>query len=231
MPTLAFQRQDTDTTGTATTKTTTAFTPGAGDLLILVVQIRGQTANPAVTDSQSLGWDQIGKALYNSSADVGYLYVAQIAAAASSWTATVNQGSACAEIVIQVYKITSPTRFGSNAVRGFGKKENDSGANNPSAALPASALTTNAALVMNGNNASGGVTGPTGWTDGGLFEFQAAGSCHSSFVNSGFTGTTAPWADHIGNGTFSYDWIVEFDYSAAATSGPNFFPHRMPLGV
>jgi len=215
MPTLSFVRQDTDTTGTATHKTTASFTPSAGDLLIVTVQIRGQTGQPTVTDTQSLGWTLVGSGVaYNVSADRSWVFVANAAAAGSSMTIDVDEGAACTEIVLGVYKVAAATRFGASAVRAFGKKENDSGANIPSAALPQAALTTNGCLVQCGNNASGGITGPTGWTDGLVFEFQAAGSAHGSFVNSGFTGTTAPWADHIGNGTNSYDWIVEFDFSS-----------------
>lgn len=224
MPTLSFVRQDTDTTGTATHKTTASFTPSAGDGLIVTAQIRGQTAQPTVTDTQSLGWTLIGSGVaYNASADRSWVFAANGAAAASSMTLDVDEGAACAQIVVATYKVASATRFGALASRGFGKKENDSGANVPSAALSVAALTTNACLVQCGNNASGGITGPTAWTDGLVFEFQGTGSAHGSFVNSGFTGTTAPWADHIGNGTNSYDWIVELDFSAAA-AGAQVYP-------
>jgi hypothetical protein len=222
MPTLSFVRQDTDVTGSATSKTTAAFTPAAGDGLLIGVQIRGQTAPPTVTDTQSLGWTLIGSAVaYNASADRSYLFAANGAAAASSMTITVNEGAACAQIVIAVYKVAAATRFGALAVRGFGKKENDLGSNVPSAILlPGAALTTNACLVQCGNNASGGISGPAGWTAGLAFEFQGTGSADGFFVNSGFTGTTAPWTDHIGNGTNSYDWIAELDFSAAAAAAP-----------
>jgi hypothetical protein len=220
MPTLSFVRQDSDTSGSATSKASGSFTPVAGDGLLLAAQVRGQIANPTISDSQSLGWTQIGKALYNGSADASYLYAANGPAAASAMTATLNQGAACAEILLAIYKVASATRFGSSAVRGFNPKQNDSGANNPSAALPVAALTSNAVLVQVGNNASGGITGPAGWTQGLVFEFQAAGSADGYFVNSGFTGTTPTWADHIGNGTNSYDWIAELDFSSAVAVLP-----------
>ena len=233
MPTLAFKAlaAGDHTTTDGQSFTCASFTPSAGDGLVIGCIYMGSTATPTITDSQSLGWTLIDKALFNSSGSAIAVFTSNTAAAASSMTITCDLGSGQTGTVfyIYIYKVQSATRFGSSAVRQSAKQENGNGSSNPSEAFAANALTSNAIIDFLAINTNSGIAQPTGWTlDNETVETTPSTTGHVDSVTSGFTGTTPPWADHTGVGTNFAVITVELDFSAA-TSAAAVVPQARPL--
>lgn len=220
MPTLSFvQRNHQTTASQQTCNSGAAFTPAAGDGLILGVVVSGNTTTPTITDTQSLGWTQLGSATYNTSGSKVYLFAANKAAAASSETVTADLGAgqSSSNWWVAVWKVASATRFGSSAIRSgqVGTENNADGANNPAPTLPTNAISTNGIVVIHGlNTAAGDTTTPVELTQSYDDVFNGSSDNSWGYHATGFSGTVPTYVDHPANGATFASIIVELDFSA-----------------
>jgi hypothetical protein len=197
--------------------TTSSFTPATGDLLIAIGGVTGQASGGTFSDSQGLGWTQVGTALKNSSADTLVIAVANTLAANSSMTVTFTPAGSptSTSCAVRVLLASGITRTGLSAILQSGFASNASSGTIPSAALPAAATTSNPCFVA-GYGGSGFASSVTGWTArGGNIPTNPPVSVSRAYsIDSGFTDTTAPWITTV-SGSYC-DAIVELDASAVS---------------
>lgn len=214
-------------TTNASTYSTAAFTPGAGELLFAWVGVTTSRDDSGaglakMTDSQGLGFVKVirGKKLTN--ADSGYLFVASKLAAASSMTVTFDcTGDAGAGCIIFVCGISSMTRTGIDAVRQTALQDNQAAASTPAPAFASSVITSNVTSGFIHNATSpAGMTPPTSWTELTTDVGYSTPTTGGEYVtrDSGFTGTTVTWGSTSASAYGSM--IVEFDTSAATFTCP-----------
>lgn len=198
--------------GNGTSYVSGAFTPVAGDLLVVFVTATGTVATGTMTDSQGLGFTKVTSALKNTSADTIYFFVSNNTAAASSMTVTFNcTGDAATGATTQVARIAGMSRKGLSAILQTAKQENQAASGTPAPAFAAAAHTGNPTLGVVGNSTNPAtMTPPTSWTeqnDTG-HTLPTDGSEYVS-RDSGFTGTTITWGSTSAS-AFG-DIIVELD--------------------
>jgi hypothetical protein len=210
--------------------TSDAFTPAAGDLLVLFTHGITTIVTPAITDSQSLGWTQSTNGIFQRSGlgTSGTIWISNSFAAASSMTVTATYtGDATTGNTMFVFCVAGMSRDGnSGAEKQSAEQNNQLAASTPAPAFGASALTGNVTLGAVFSAATPpAVTEPTGWTecatncDIGHTLPNAGGE--AVYRDSGFTGTTITWAS---TSSAAYcDAIIELDTTAAAacTAGLN----------
>lgn len=195
-----------------TTQAVTAFTPGANELLGVWLEAYGTVAAGAITDDKGIGFTKVSSALFNTSADTFYFFIANNLAAAVSTILTIDVSSDQATSAeLMVFGVSGMTRTGLSAIRQSTKKENQ-----PSSASPISSplfgvncLTGNPTVEGMGSTETG-MTPPTNWTEG-----ADAGGLEYHFRNSGFTGTNIGWNDTVA--TAYCIQAHELDTSAAST--------------
>lgn len=180
-----------------------AFTPAAGDLLVVFVTATGTIAAGTMTDSQGLGFTKITTALKNTSADTLYLFISNNTAAASSMTVTFDcTGDNATGATIQVARVTAMSRTGSSASRQTAKQENQASGGTPAPVFGSAALTANPTLGLVGNSTNPAtMTAPGGTVCNGAGYTERDDTGHtlptdgSEYVScdSGFTGTTITW--------------------------------------
>lgn len=201
-------------TTTAGPQTTAAFTPAAGDLLVVFATASGSVdATPTLTNSLGLTFTKVNSALSRASADTIYCFVANQFAAASSQTVTfdtpndVNTGC-----IVYVAAVAGLVRTGLAAIRQSAIQNNDTAGTAPNPAFSIAALTANPCLggMTNATNPSA-MTQPSGWTEGTADLGYASPTTGGeyAFINSGFTGTTVTWGSN--SATASGSVIVELD--------------------
>lgn len=203
-------------TGNVSSYATAAFTPAAGDLLVVFVGGAGTVAAGTMTGDQGFGFTQITSMLYASSVNTGYLFVSDALAAATSMSVTFDcTGDAGTGAVILVAGVAGMTKTGATAVRQFFTESNQS-ISTPNPIFASAVLTENVTLgcIFNGVNPAT-MTEPSGWT-----ELADAGhgtpSNGAEYVSrdSGFTGTQITWGSSVAHG----DIIVELDTSASGAA-------------
>jgi hypothetical protein len=159
-------------TTTAGNKTVT-LTPAVGDLLFVFCANSGRTTAqpPTVScDVQGITFSQFtgtnGSFTKNTSADSGWIFLANsFCTAASSTIVTMTQSSDSGGGLF-VFRVSSMTRAGTDAVRQCGKQDNAAAAT-PSITMPNAILTGNPVfgLVFNGTNSATTTAPPTSWTE------------------------------------------------------------------
>lgn len=204
----------------ANTYTTGAFTPAAGDLLVVFAYAASTIDVGAVTNSDGLTFTKIASITTNNEGtETIYCFVADQLANAVSQTCTLDvTGDIADGATVAVARVDGMTNTGAAAVRqsdtGFG-----GGGAQPSTVFAAAALTGNPTLGVVGANLNPpALTAPTGWTeqvDTG-HDTPTRGLEYVS-RDSGFTGTTMTWS----GGTTKHGEIsIELDASGAAVGQP-----------
>ena len=216
--TLGVTSVDTNNTNSYATG---AFTPAANDLLVAFVAAPATVATGTMTDSQSLGFTKVTSALGNSSADTGYLFVANALAAASSMTVTFDcTGDNATGAAINVFLVSGMTRVGTSAVLQTAKAENQGAGGTPAATFGASCLTGNPTIGMVANAANpAALTFPTNWIERDDTGFaNPTRGMETVSRDSGFTGTTITWGGT--SATAFLVLIAELDTSVAQSVVP-----------
>lgn len=202
---------------TAGPQTTAAFTPVAGDLLVVFASASTSVAAvPTLTSSVGLTFQLVRSQLFRASVDISYVFVANELAAASSQTVTFNTptdvNTGC---IVYVAAVAGMTRTGLWAVRQTAGTSNGTLGTTPAPAFPAAVDTGNPTLgsIMNATNPSA-MTPPTSWTEGTADLGYATPTSGGEYVfrNSGFTGTTVTWEST--SATAFAALIVELDATA-----------------
>ena len=206
-------------TNATTSLASSAFTPAASDLLVVLVTATGTVATGSVSNSAGLTFTLVTSEVRTG--DTCYVFVADSLAAATSQTCTFDCSSdAATGIIISVARISGMSLAGSSSIRQFAKA-NNAGTTTPEATFASSALTGNPtiAFVANATNPAG-MTPPTSWTervDTG-FATPNQGLEYAS-RDSGFTGTVVTWGSVS---SAHREIIVEFEASVVATSNASF---------
>src|SRR5690348_1519508 len=106
-------------TTNAATYASASFTPAANDLLLVFCITSGQTqANPTCTDSLgAITFTLVNQALWNTSANSVYVFVANQLAAASARTVSVNFSGNSSGGIVQVCRVSGMTKVGAAAIR------------------------------------------------------------------------------------------------------------------
>jgi hypothetical protein len=181
-------------TTAAGAKTTGAFTPAAGELLVAVVGIATSDTAPTMSDSQSGAWTLVDA--FRSQAATGGLrmYCRNTGVTASSMTVTMTP-TADAGGGLAVLSVTNPNAFGASAVLGNGGQA-DVAAGTPSVTLDATPSSTHPIIgaVMTNSNVTTNTAPPTSFTEDYDLGFNTPASglevCHR---DSGHTSTTVAW--------------------------------------
>jgi len=198
---------------------TTAFTPTAGDLLVVIVASSGTTDPSSVSDTgQGFTWTKVTSCVKNTSADTMYMFVPSGLAAAVSTTITWSCGATTATgAFITVIAITGMAATGLSAVRQSAVQNNATAASTPTVTLGQSINSANPLIgaVFNASSPAT-MTPPTGWT-----EFNDAGyttpttGMETVGLVSGGSGTTVTWGN---TSTASGAIVAEFAAPVVATS-------------
>jgi hypothetical protein len=204
-------------TAQATSYASNAFTPAAGDLLVVFVTASGTGDPGTMTDSQGLGFTKIAGTAYAGNANTVYVFVSNSFASASSMTVTFDcTGDSATGCVLQVARVSGMSRTGASAVLQSAVAK-ATGGTIPAATFAAAVETGNPTLGLVGNISNpAALTPPTSWTeqdDTGYFTPTTGAEYVSR--NSGFTGTTITWG--AASASAHGEVIVELDTSAAPT--------------
>src|SRR5690242_9971053 len=210
----------TTSSSNVTSYASSAFTPAANDLLVVLVTASGTVeASPTLTDSQGLGFTLVATALKNSSADKMFVFVANNLAANSSMTVTFGcPDDAATGCIIQIVRIAGSLRQGLSAIRQSATTPNHASGSAPAFTFGTAALTGNAVIGFAGNSTSpAGLTPPTGssptWTEGSDVGYSTPTTgAEYVYANSGFTGTTLTW----GATTASAYGVIGIEVNASA---------------
>lgn len=213
----------TASTSNAASYASGAFTPAAGDLLVVFVVASGTVAAGSMSGSTGLTFYKATSAVRATSADTLYMFVAQALTTAVSQTVTFDcTGDNATGAIIQVVRIDSMSRTGVSAVKQTAKTDN-AAAGTPAPAFGAACETANVTLGLVGNGTNPAtMTTPSGWTELNDTGYNTPPT-GAEYVarNSGFTGTTVTWGSSSAS-TFGAI-IAEIDVSAAPASGSSSF--------
>jgi hypothetical protein len=214
-------RVNTPSTSNATSYVSAAFTPAAGELLVIGV-MAGATAvaAPTLVSSTGITFTLVDVVEIAGSTDRLYLFVADAVATAVSMTLTFDcTGDAADGAVIMGGAVGSyGGRVGLAAIRQSIKAQNQA-AGTPALTFPAAVLTTNPTFGFVGNASNpANVTAPTGHTTlaNGGYSTPTTGEAYVARL-SGFTGPTLTWA---GASASAFGAIaVEIDITSPAADG------------
>jgi hypothetical protein len=175
-----------------------AFTPTAGDILVIFV-VAPDTTTSAATLTSSIGgqtYSRITTVLKNSSADRIYAFVSDFKATAVSQTVTFDCGAdAATGILIAGLKISGMELVGLAAIKQIISQNNQSGGTTPSITFPFSVLTGNPTVGVIGNGTNpASMTPPTNWADAQDYGISSpSAGIETVYRNSGFNQTTVTW--------------------------------------
>lgn len=130
-----------------------AFTPVAGDLLVVFAVVTGTATNPATCTASANGmtFTQVGTAVKVTSGDRLYAFVSDqlVPASPVSMTVTIGTGAdAGTGTVISAASVSGMTKVGTTAVKQSAVQSNIPGANTPTATFGASTTAGNPALLF-----------------------------------------------------------------------------------
>lgn len=208
-----------------TPNTSGAFTPAAGDLLVVFLAATVTAEDPAtLTSSAGLTFTQIARETYSGTTNSHYLFVSNEAAAASSQTVSFSPVDTATGTLICVFSVSGMTKLGATAVRQFATEKSPSGAptNAPEPIFSLSAITTNptlGAVACSTNTPT--LTAPTGWTEpagGDIGHVTPDSGIEVCSRDSGFTGTNIQWGTVPATQFAAI--IVELDASSAGSIVP-----------
>lgn len=218
------------TTAASPTITTAAFTPAAGELLVVLVMASGTVAVGAMTGTQQgQTFTMVASSAWGT--NTNYVFISNNLADASSMTVTYDAtGDPSTGQAIVVYGVSGMSKTGAGAYRQY---DSSAGASGTTPAVTFSlfglgaVLTGNPTLCLVGNSTSPAtITPPTGWTEptgvpnsgtgvnGDTGYATPTSGCETCFRDSGFTGTTITWGS-----TSATAWgalVIELDTSSAA---------------
>jgi hypothetical protein len=217
--------------------TSTAFTPAAGDLLLVFgagTVTGGGGGLGAVTDTQNLGWTRVAfSKMTSTGASDSPLecWVSNNFAVNSSMTVTYTpNGTTCTGTALAVYRVARMQRTGEDAVRSTGG-QNNVVSGTPAPVLNQAALSDNQILTAVFNNTNTpNLTAPTvsslsGWTrDTNVGYNTPATGMDAAWAIAGFTGTQVTWGSISGTNFASL--AIELDDSANVEleSWAHFYP-------
>jgi hypothetical protein len=209
-----------DTTDTST-YASDSFTPAANDLLIALAAVQ-DTVDAGDYTSSDAGktYTKLTSAVWTTSTDTAYAFVADQLADADSQTGTMDvtgdAGGGCAQVILCV---SGMSKAGLAAVRQFKILDNQAAGGTPSITFDAACLIGNPTIFIVAKNGTGAVTEPSGWTARSNINFSTPSTClHVSSRDSGFTGTTITAGGTSGS---AYCVIgIELDSSASFEISP-----------
>lgn len=206
-----------------TPNSSSAFTPVAGDLLVVITGTSTSTSTAldgALTASANgITFSALTTALYDSSTDKLCAFVANqlVPASPVSMTVTWTPSDAGQQSIHSVFRIAGMTRTGLDAVRQFVANPNQTSGTAPSLTFASAVLTGNPTiLAIAVADSTPAFTAPAAW--GGTETSDAGGASPNGglwdgFRNSGFTGTTVTWSTNAGGGYAELG--IEFDTTLA----------------
>jgi hypothetical protein len=218
MAAVTHRHADTPDTSNASSYTSGSFTPGNGELLVVVVDASGTAATGTVTDSIGGTYTRIIGAQHSSADLIAFFVRDALIGTGVSMTVTFDcTGDNATGCNIFVAGVSGMTRTGASAVRQSDNTDNTGAGTTPSITFPAAALTGNPTIVAIGNASNpAGCTPPTSLTelaDVG-YSTPTRGTEYAS-RDSGFTGTTITWGAASASAWGAVG--IELDTSAAAT--------------
>jgi hypothetical protein len=181
------------------TEPSVSIAPAIGDLFIVFVAAKGNTATPVVTDNNGGTYTQIGtNAAYRTSLDTLTAWVRNQKLINTTATVVTAVIGAHTSVEILVHAYSGMSYVGAAAIRQSAITQN--GTTTPTATFGAAALTGNPTGGAVGYDLSAATTctPPVGWT-----EQQEAGQALGASLEgisraSGFTGTAITWSNNIG---------------------------------
>lgn len=196
-----------------------AFTPSAGDLLVVFLFASGSVTVPTMSSSiAGVTFSSITSALARTSADTLTLFIANNFTTSASQTVTSgNMGAGCTGAIIMILQVTGMLRTGKDGIRQTAIQSNQAAAGTPTPVFGVACLTGNPTIGAVGNATSPAtMTPPTNWTEGTDVGYSTPTTGGEDiFRNSGFTGTSMPWG---GTSASAFGDIgAELDTSTAVT--------------
>jgi hypothetical protein len=208
-------------TTASTTNTTSyasgAFTPAAGELLVVFVVATGTLADDTILQSsQSLGFNQVFHNNKSAAADSIYCFTATKFATAVSQTVTFTCNSdAATGAVIFVAGVSGMTRVGHPAIAQYVGIDSQAASATPVFTFGGNVSTGNPTLgiIANVRNPAA-MTPPTGWTEQADTGFLTP-TLGAEYVSrdSGYTGNTMTWGNTTGGAWGGM--CIELDTTAA----------------
>ena len=187
---------------TAAGNKTVTLTPAVGDLLFVFCANSGRTtAQPPTVacDVQGITFSQFtgtnGSYTKNTSADSGWVFIADSLCTAASSTIVTMTASSDTGGGLVVFRVSGMSRAGIGAIRQCGKQDNIA-SGTPSVVMPAAILTGNPVfgLVNTTTNGSANSAPPTSWTeDADQGYTSTANGIEVAHRASGETLTTIAW--------------------------------------
>jgi len=184
--------------------TTAAFTPQAGDLLVMNVIASGSVTTGTVTDTQNLGWTLIGT-VNDGTNSISMFYAQRTASAQSmtvTWDCTADPATGARVGVIGFRGSDATLRQFATGSGGAGTA--------PTVTLPAAAITFNPLYALMGSTTNpAAITPTTGWT-----EIADAGWANPTTgfqlqrINSGETNSVIAWGSN--SATAWIAMVIEF---------------------
>lgn len=201
-----------------------AFTPAAGDLLVVIVQGRGTAA--AATLTSSVGGDTFTR-VYSRTISIGttYVFIADQLASNVSQTLTFDcTGDIATACVIKPFRFTDMVKLGSAAVRQSVGTSRSSGSD-PSVTFASVTLTGNPIiLAVDTGDGTPGFNAPVGFSTVNEDVTTAPqGALATCYVTGGVTATTIDWGTDT-NGASYQSLGFEFDASATANLARSIIP-------
>lgn len=198
---------------------TVTATPLQNDLIVIVTEASGNTADTLPTDNNASGgpYVQSVNPLKNSSADKMAAYVRTSPIQYKTSTNFTHNPGASTGGGLSVYAIRGMAKYGSAAVRQTAVQANHASGAAPAPAFGGAALTTNPIItaVFNATN-PGGITAPTSFTrDVNTGYATPTSGFDSAHDNNGITASTITWGSSSGSAFCSL--ALELDGSAPTT--------------
>lgn len=198
-----------------------AFTPAAGELLVVVVDATGHITPDAteLTSSDGLTFTRVQSTLRATSAHRQALYVSNQTANAVSQTVTYNcVADPATGVVIFVAGVSGMSRVGAAAVKQSAALSNQAAAVTLAVTLPGACTGTNPVVGSMGTQLNPpGVTPPASFTEGSdLGHTSPTAGAEYAFRSTGQTGTTITWGSNSGSGWGAI--VVELDASSSGTT-------------
>jgi hypothetical protein len=210
---------------TTGTKTTAAFTPALGDLLILITFHTANTSATAPTDDNADGlgaYTQITGCLAqkNTSADTMRFWIRNaLVGSATSTTATHAPGTTTGGGVVAM-RVSGMTKTGATAALVTGAQQNQAGGGTPTVTLSGTPTGTNPMVGAVFNQSVPPIlTEPSGWTENNDIGYSTPTTgLEVVRDDTGFASGTVTWGSASGSGFCSF--AVELDASGNGVVSP-----------
>lgn len=220
-----------------TPNTSGAFTPGLGDLLVVMVTASATSQDTAtLTSSVGTTFTQVNRTALSVATTPYSIYTFisdQLVTNVASQTITFDTASDPANgTVISVYSVSQMFRVGADALRQVAEQENQAGGGTPAPAFASACSTNNPTLGVVGNGSNPAtLTPPTNWTEGSDSGYGSPTTGQEVISrDSGFTGTTVTWGST--SGTEFGSTIIELNADPQSKQVlPNYIHAKKSLGL